>query len=249
MALVGWVTALLTIPLSALVAAVVVSAAVSLVVATGVGSHTGTGVGGDPGSGDWRRLVDRTLLWATGAVAALGLLQVSVAATALSALVLGATAPWALSAARQRSTEPVARALQPVDQHPVDQHPVDQHPVDQHPVEPAVTPVPVGPERAADPDPELTPPGHDEGGVGGEPAEDLSALTTGELVLAWRRSYAELLHVRTPSQQAASADRRQRLLDELERRDAEGVERWLRSGARAASDPSRFLQRRGPSAA
>jgi len=34
---------------------------------------------------------------------------------------------------------------------------------------------------------------------------------------------------------------RQRMLDELERRDRAGFERWLSTGARAASDPSRYI--------
>jgi len=31
------------------------------------------------------------------------------------------------------------------------------------------------------------------------------------------------------------------LLDELERRDRAGFQRWLSTGARAASDPSRYI--------
>ncbi|SEP07411.1 hypothetical protein [Amycolatopsis saalfeldensis] len=66
-------------------------------------------------------------------------------------------------------------------------------------------------------------------------------LATDELCVAWRRSYLELLRaVDEPSRQRV-VRQRQEYLDELERRDSLGFARWLDSGARAGSDPRRFL--------
>lgn len=68
-------------------------------------------------------------------------------------------------------------------------------------------------------------------------------MTTEDLCHAWRSSYVAL-------QRAESIDSRLRVvrmralyLDELERRAEPAVQAWLSSGARAASDPSRFLTR------
>jgi hypothetical protein len=60
-------------------------------------------------------------------------------------------------------------------------------------------------------------------------------------VLAWRYSYRALERATTHQARALIAAQRQAYLDELERRDPTGVQRWLASGARAASDPTRFL--------
>jgi hypothetical protein len=66
-------------------------------------------------------------------------------------------------------------------------------------------------------------------------------LATDELCVAWRRSYLELLRaVDEPTRQRVVLQR-QEYLDELERRDSLGFARWLDSGARAGSDPRRFL--------
>jgi hypothetical protein len=160
-----------------------------------------------------------------GAIAALGLLQVSVRMTLVIGAVLAVTAAWAFSwrgftvgGPSSNGTSLTRRNAEPV------------------PFPASVT----TPETVAGSASELGPL---------TPAPDLKAMTTTEIVLAWRRSYSQLARVRSPLQLATLAARRQQLLDELERRDASGVERWLRSGARAASDPSRFLQRpTGPSA-
>jgi hypothetical protein len=66
-------------------------------------------------------------------------------------------------------------------------------------------------------------------------------LSTPELCLAWRRSYLALLD--TPPGPARDELVRVRgsLLDELERRDHAGFTRWLEAGARAGSDPTRYL--------
>ena len=239
--LVGCALALLTIPPAALVATAVVFAGVALLVTIGVeSSRAGSGEGPMPAP-DWRWLADRTASGTVAAVAVVGLLQVSVAATALVVACLALSAPWALSSERDRAADRVLR-------------------------EGAGAGVPgltagstsAAPGFAAGPSPAATPPPAQSAvpGPGAELAAgtasppDVQALSTTELVLAWRRSYAELAAARTALELQRAAGWRRQLLDELEQRDGLGVERWLRSGARAASDPSRFLQRpSGPSPA
>jgi hypothetical protein len=230
-AVVGWVAALFSTPPSALIASAVVFAAFALLFSAGVQTtRENRGVAAGPATADWRRLVDQTVLGTVGAIAALGLLQVSVSATLLLGAVLAGTAAWAFSWRRVGAGQPATGG-------------------------PAAPTPRSGPRsapgcntrstvaRRTTPDAsaaaEPVPP----------PALDLKSMTTTELVLTWRRSYSEFMRVRSAQQLAALAARRQQLLDELERRDSTGVERWLRSGARAASDPSRYLQRpTGPSA-
>jgi hypothetical protein len=67
------------------------------------------------------------------------------------------------------------------------------------------------------------------------------ALSTRELCLAWRRSYLTLLDLPPGPARWEIARIRQCLLDELERRDRDGFTRWLDAGARASSDPGRYL--------
>jgi hypothetical protein len=66
-------------------------------------------------------------------------------------------------------------------------------------------------------------------------------LSTPELCLAWRRSYLALLDVTSSPARCKIVRLRQCLLDELERRDPDGFTRWLDTGARAGSDPGRYL--------
>jgi len=70
---------------------------------------------------------------------------------------------------------------------------------------------------------------------------DPSVMTMEQLCLVWRQSYAWLL--KTPPGQGRERLVRMRssVLDEMESRDADGFARWLQDGARAASDPSRYL--------
>jgi hypothetical protein len=70
------------------------------------------------------------------------------------------------------------------------------------------------------------------------PAVDLSV---GELCVAWRRSYSELQRATDESTRQEIARKRRDCLDELERRDPAGFARWLASGARAGSDPQRYM--------
>ncbi len=69
----------------------------------------------------------------------------------------------------------------------------------------------------------------------------LDALSTPQLCLAWRSSYLRLHRVTSSPATAQIVLVRQRMLDELERRDRAGFERWLSTGARADSDPSRYI--------
>lgn len=81
----------------------------------------------------------------------------------------------------------------------------------------------------------------DEREVSNHPRRRCTDMTTAELVLAWRVSFNSLLRAQTTAATNEIVARRQQYLDELERRDPDGIRRWLDSGARAASDPSRFI--------
>lgn len=82
-------------------------------------------------------------------------------------------------------------------------------------------------------------------GASTDPAEreiaDVSVMVTAEVVRAWRASFPLLARARTCAARAAIVTRRQQYLDELMRRDPDGVRRWLSSGASAAGDPEHFL--------
>ncbi|WP_350275664.1 hypothetical protein [Kribbella sp. HUAS MG21] len=71
----------------------------------------------------------------------------------------------------------------------------------------------------------------------------VGAMTDPELCMAWRRSYLEFEHADSADTRVAIADFRGRILDELERRNPAGFEDWLASGARAPSDPARYVLR------
>jgi hypothetical protein len=72
-------------------------------------------------------------------------------------------------------------------------------------------------------------------------APALAELDDAGLCLAWRRSFVALQRAATPSCRADIVVLRVRLLDEMERRNPSGFALWLASGARAASDPTRFI--------
>ena len=69
------------------------------------------------------------------------------------------------------------------------------------------------------------------------------------LCRAWHSSNDDPLAAqhRTPGRPACGSDRgelvavRLSILDELERRDADGFRRWLAAGARPGGDPARYL--------
>ena len=73
------------------------------------------------------------------------------------------------------------------------------------------------------------------------PRFTLDQMSTSELCRAWRRSYWALLDEPDGMGRCAIVHVRQAMLDELERRDADGFGRWLKAGARAGSDPGRYL--------
>jgi hypothetical protein len=66
-------------------------------------------------------------------------------------------------------------------------------------------------------------------------------LSTPGLCLAWQRSYLALLDAPPGPVRDELVRVRECLLDELERRDHAGFTRWLEAGARAGSDPTRYL--------
>lgn len=70
-----------------------------------------------------------------------------------------------------------------------------------------------------------------------EPAE----LPDEQLFNAWQLSYVLLQHARTTRDRIALVTIRQRYLDELERRNPAGFRLWMANGARAASNPRRYL--------
>jgi hypothetical protein len=74
-----------------------------------------------------------------------------------------------------------------------------------------------------------------------EPSTPAQALPTDELCLAWRRSYLQLQRATDEHTRQQVIRARQAYLDELERRDRTGFARWLHDGARAGSDPRRYL--------
>ncbi|MBW0111049.1 hypothetical protein I4I84_20235 [Pseudonocardia sp. KRD-182] len=73
------------------------------------------------------------------------------------------------------------------------------------------------------------------------PAPAPAVLTTAQLRLAWQRSYFALLEGPPGPGQREIVRFREALLDEFERRDRDGFTRWLETGARAGSDPGRYL--------
>jgi hypothetical protein len=73
------------------------------------------------------------------------------------------------------------------------------------------------------------------------PPTPAHALPTDELCVAWRRSYLQLQRATDEQTRQQLIRVRQAYLDELERRDRSGFARWLHDGARAGSDPRRYL--------
>jgi hypothetical protein len=67
------------------------------------------------------------------------------------------------------------------------------------------------------------------------------SLSDAELCWQWRTCFGVLQRAVSPGERLAVLQTRAGLLDELAHRDPEGFARWLNSGARAASDPARYL--------
>ena len=72
-------------------------------------------------------------------------------------------------------------------------------------------------------------------------APPMPTLPTPDLCWEWRRSYLTVTRASKPDELIRIVALRAAYLDELERRDPTGFRRWLDSGARAASDPGRYL--------
>lgn len=70
---------------------------------------------------------------------------------------------------------------------------------------------------------------------------DAGGLAAAELCRAWQQSYLALIDVPEGPVREGIATWRRSLLDELERRDPVGFGDWLRNGAPAGSDPTRYL--------
>lgn len=78
---------------------------------------------------------------------------------------------------------------------------------------------------------------------GPAPAPPLACqtLSDAELCWRWRTSFAALQRAASTDERIRLIETRCALLDELADRDPAGFMRWLDSGARAASDPTRFF--------
>jgi hypothetical protein len=66
--------------------------------------------------------------------------------------------------------------------------------------------------------------------------------STQSLCLEWRSSYVALSVAQSPDARLRIVKARQRFLDELERRDPDGLRAWLESGPSAGGDPGCFLR-------
>ncbi|NEA32674.1 hypothetical protein [Streptomyces sp. SID13031] len=71
---------------------------------------------------------------------------------------------------------------------------------------------------------------------------DESVTSTAQLCRQWHDTFEDLHQATTPAARLRIVTARQRCLDELERRDPDGLNAWLSSTASAAGDPSRFLR-------
>lgn len=66
-------------------------------------------------------------------------------------------------------------------------------------------------------------------------------MTIPQLCLTWQRTYFALYDLPAGAPRTEIVRLRERLLDEIERRDPDGFTRWLDTGARPGSDPGRYL--------
>lgn len=76
---------------------------------------------------------------------------------------------------------------------------------------------------------------------GGVDVLSLAQWSERELCHAWQRTYVQLQRHTDAAWTEHLAQTRRTYLDELQRRDPTGFAAWIASGARAASDPSRYL--------
>ncbi|HWD80167.1 MAG TPA: hypothetical protein VG497_14825 [Kribbella sp.] len=73
------------------------------------------------------------------------------------------------------------------------------------------------------------------------PEQDATTRPTLELCREWQDSFEALGHATTPTARLRIVIARERCLDELERRDPEGMHAWLESAASPAGNPRNFL--------
>jgi hypothetical protein len=72
-----------------------------------------------------------------------------------------------------------------------------------------------------------------------------SGVSTSQLCREWLDSYQALSQATSATARLRIVMARERCLDELERRDPDGLQAWLASAASAGGDPSRFLNNTG----
>jgi hypothetical protein len=77
--------------------------------------------------------------------------------------------------------------------------------------------------------------------AGGADVLSLARWSEQELCQAWQRTYVQLQRHTDAAWTEHLAQTRCTYLDELQRRDPDGFAAWIASGARAASDPMRYL--------
>jgi hypothetical protein len=80
--------------------------------------------------------------------------------------------------------------------------------------------------------------------------EEVAVLSTGDLGDEWLQTTAALAGRLDPRTRQSLVDRREAVLDELERRDPDGFTRWLAAAPTQGSNPADFVRggpaRRGP---
>ena len=80
--------------------------------------------------------------------------------------------------------------------------------------------------------------------------DEVAVLTTGDLGDEWLHTTAALAGRLDPATRQSLVDRREAVLDELERRDPDGFTRWLAAAPTRGSNPADFVRggpaRRGP---
>jgi hypothetical protein len=101
---------------------------------------------------------------------------------------------------------------------------------------PPVTPVPSAPRDAAAP--VAAPPGPPEGAV----LPPVRSMTNESLGWEWMRTAGALGVPLGPATREHVVRRRREVLDELERRDPDGVARWLADGGSTGSDPASYVR-------
>ena len=73
----------------------------------------------------------------------------------------------------------------------------------------------------------------------------LQSMDNSMLCLAWRTSFVALQRPLDEPSRMRIVERRQQVLDEIERRNPDGFSAWMVSGARAGGDPSRYISQQG----